>query len=41
MNCYLFKLKFLNLVYLRIKELEIELNKENFDVHSIISTVLS
>ena len=41
MNHYLHKPKFLNLVYLRIKELEIELNEENFDVHSIISIVLS
>ena len=36
MNYYLLKPKLLNLVYLKIKELEIELN-----VHSIISNVLS
>ena len=37
MSCYLHKPKFLSLVCLRIKELEIELNEENFDVHLIMS----
>ena len=41
MYYYLVKLKYLNLLNLKIKELEIELNKENFDIHSIISIVLS
>ena len=41
MNYYLHEPKFLSLVYLRIKELEIELNEEYFDVHSILSIVLS
>ena len=41
MNYYLHKPKFLSLIYFRIKELEIEFNEENFDVHSIISIVLS
>ena len=41
MNYHLHKPKFLSLVYLRIKELEIELNEVNFDVYSIISIVLS
>ena len=41
MYYYSLKPKFLNLVNLRIKRLQIELNKMNFDVYSIISIVLN